>query len=485
MSRFLANTIKLFSATVAGQILGILVTPVLSRLYSPADFGMYQLIFSLAGLLAVFSCLSYTPAIQLPKKDEDAANIVVLCLSLIVITTFFTTIFFFMFSSNIEQLLNVQGLSTYFILLPFAIISTSVSVVLVSWLSRKSEFGTIAKGNFYSSVSGKGISLGFGIISPSPFGLIFGAIMNDATIVLVLLRKTIGDFHLFQQVSYQRMKQMAYRYKQFPQYRVGADVAGHASMTVPPFMLAFYFSPTIVGYFAMALMIMRLPTKLLASAIYQVFYQKASAEKNRTGSIKNIVEMIHTRLISFGMFTCFIVMIIGPELFVFVLGSKWATAGLFAQIIAPWMFVAFISIPLLTIFNLMEKQLADLWFSVLQLITAAFAIFIGGIFADPVIAMVSMSITGVLLGGWVNIYTLKLAGVPILNSIQEIIRFFLISLVFCLPLTIAKYYSIQPIFLIGITILTSVFYYGLIIFKDSELRMGLKSSIKIILQKEG
>ena len=147
---------------------------------------------------------------------------------------------------------------------------------------RKEEFGIIAKGNFFSSVTGKGISLGSGIISPSPFGLIFGTITNDATIVLVLLRKAFGDFYVFQKVSYEKITELAYRYKKFPQYQVGADLTGPASVAVIPLMLAIFFSPVIIGYYAMAYMVIRLPSKLLGSAIFQVFYQKACVEKNRS-----------------------------------------------------------------------------------------------------------------------------------------------------------------------------------------------------------
>lgn len=483
MSKFLSNVIKMGSATLAGQIIGIIVTPFLSRLYSPSDFGMFQLFFSIAGIVGVFSCFSYASTIQLPKKDEDAANIVVLCIFLIFVTSFFAAIFFFIFSGNIEQLLNAPGFSNYIPLLPFALIISGIAGVLISWLSRRDEFGTIAQGNFFSSVTGKGVSLGSGIISASPFGLIIGTITNDATIVVVLLRKAISDFHFFQKVSYKRIKQLALRYKKFPQYQVGADLAGTASVAIVPVALAIFFTPVIIGYYAMAYMVLRLPTKLLGSALYQVFYQKACAEKNITGSIKNIVGIIHARLISAGIFVCLIFMIFGQELFTFALGTQWAIAGVYAQIIAPWMFVAFISIPLLTIFYVLEKQVADLWFSVLQLVTKVIAVIIGGLFADPILCMVLLSLAGVISGIYMNIYTLKIAGVSALDSIQEIIRYFVLSILFCLPLIIAKFLSFSTTIMIGIVIIISVLYYSIIFYKDDQLKQGLIDALKNIFQK--
>jgi O-antigen/teichoic acid export membrane protein len=79
MSKFLAYIIKLGSATVLGQLIGLIVMPILARLYTPADFGIYQLFISILTFIAVNACFSYSSAINLPKKNEDAVNILLFC----------------------------------------------------------------------------------------------------------------------------------------------------------------------------------------------------------------------------------------------------------------------------------------------------------------------------------------------------------------------------------------------------------------------
>lgn len=483
MSMFLSNVIKLFSATLAGQILGIIVTPFLTRLYTPSDFGIFQLFFSIVNLIAIISCFSYHSAIQLPKKDEDAANIVVLCLALVGITTFFITIFFFILSSSIEKVLNAPGLSHYLLLFPIAIIANSMTFILISWLSRREEYGSIAQATIYSSISGKGVSLGSGIISPSPFGLILGTIVNDATIAVMLLRKTVSKLDLFQKVSYQNIKQLAIRYKKFPEYNAVANLAGTGAVQVTPFMLAIFFSPIIVGYYAVVHMIMILPSKLMGNSLSSVFFQKACAEKNLTGSIADVVKAVHTRLISIGMFSSLIIMIIGPELFAFCLGAKWFDAGVYAQILAPWFFVAFISTPLMSIFNVLEMQGANFWFNILLLITRVIVLIIAGLFGDPILGMILLSGTGVFFWSWMNMYSLKIAGVSVRRGIQEIIRYLFFGLFICIPLIIAKYYSVSPTMLIAVAIFVSLVYYMVIIHHDTELKTGIINSIQNILHK--
>ena len=248
MSKFVSNTLKLFSATILGQILGLIVMPFLSRLYTPADFGVYQLFFSMVAVVTVFSCFSYSSAINLPEKHEDAANIVVLCVFLIIVTSIITTVFFLIFAGYIDNALNTPGFSNYFLLLPLAIISNSFAYILSFWLSRREQFGTIAKANILSSITGKTVSVGSGILSPSPFGLIFGTIINDTTIFLVFLRRTAVDFPFLKEVTFRRMGQLALRYKKFPQNDFSAKLVGAAAGQSAPLLLAFFFSPVIVGY---------------------------------------------------------------------------------------------------------------------------------------------------------------------------------------------------------------------------------------------
>jgi lipopolysaccharide exporter len=474
---------KLFSATLAGQILGTILIPFISRLYSPADFGVFQLFFSIVSLIAIISCFSYHRAIMLPEKDEDAAHLVILCLILIIITTIISTVFLAFFSGYIEKTLNAPGLFNFLLLFPLAIICNSAGYVLGLWVSRREDFGTIAWGNIYSSISGKAVSIGTGIISPSPFGLILGTIVNDATIMIVLAKKTFTDIHYFQSASYEKIKQIAYRYKKFPQYNAGANLASTAITQVTPVMLALFFSPAVVGYYAIAYMVIVLPSKLIENSISTVFFQKASVEKNLTGSVKNIVQTVNTRLISVGMFICLIVMILGPELFSFALGARWMTAGVYAQILAPWFFVLFISTPLFPIFAILEKQGASLWFNVSLLVSTIVVIYIGGLLGDPILGMLLLSSTGVIFWSWMNMYLLKIAGVSVCRAIREIIWYLVFGISVCLPLLIAKYYSVSLSLLLIIAVAMTIIYYIVVVYRDTQLKDGLLNILGNILHK--
>lgn len=484
MSKFVSNVFTIFSATLLGQIIGAIASPVLSRLYSPADFGIYQLVFSLVHLIAIVACLSYNGAINLPKKDEDAASVVVLCTYLILATACVSAVILFIFSRSIESVLNAPGISSYLFLVPFAVVATSIAYVLASWLSRRQAFGTLAQANLSSSVTGKAASIGLGLFSPSPFGLIFGPIINDATLIAVSLRKTMADFSLFREVTFTQIRKMAIRYKKFPKFSSLSSLTSVAATQSVALMLAVSFSPVVVGLYAMTHLIISLPLKLMGNSLASVFYQKACVEKNRTGLIDHVVKSVHSRLVSLGIFVFLILMIIGPELFGFILGAQWITAGVYAQILAPWFFVVFISTPIGSIFNVFEKQGASLGFNIVLLFSRIIAILIGGFYGDPIICMVLLSVTGVISWTWMNMYLLRMGGVPLRGAMYDIFRYSALGLIVASPLLIAKFISLSSLLVFSTAIVCTAVYYIIIVYQDPELKEGMIHFLQNIIPKK-
>ena len=68
------NTTKLLSANVLAQVVGLLIYPLLTRLYSQDDFGLLSLFVSMGGVLALVSTAEYQYSIVLPKDEKTAVS---------------------------------------------------------------------------------------------------------------------------------------------------------------------------------------------------------------------------------------------------------------------------------------------------------------------------------------------------------------------------------------------------------------------------
>src|SRR5690606_39781775 len=61
--------------SVVGQAVVILTYPLITRLYDPADFGLFSVFASVVSMVAVASTASLEAAVPLPREDRDAAAV--------------------------------------------------------------------------------------------------------------------------------------------------------------------------------------------------------------------------------------------------------------------------------------------------------------------------------------------------------------------------------------------------------------------------
>lgn len=465
MTNFISNVLKLISGTIIAQIIGIVLIPIITRLYSPSDYGIFQLFLSTSSILAIISCYSYQLSIMLPKEDEDSVNIVSLCIILVILNSFFFGIIIFFFSDWISELLHAPMLSQYLFLMPFVVLFNGIMIVMNYWLSRKEQFGIIAISQLTNSSSCRVLQIVYCIcFSSSPFGLIFGIFVGYFLGSVVMIKGFFSAIPSFKGISIRKIREMAVTYKKFPLFSSWSAVSNSISIQIAPFMLAVYFSPTVVGLFGMAHIAVNMPMNLVGTAIGQVFFQKVSYEKNTTGIVKYVVKEIHQRLITIGLFPILVLMIIGEDLFSFVLGVQWSTAGEYARILAPWILLVFIASPLTHIFSIMELQKKGLIFNLIILLSRLIVLIIGGIYGDPIITLFLFSITGVFFWGWMNLYILKISGISYHESLSYFTIELLIGFFVALPILISVFYSDSKIitFIIAV-IMTFIYYYIAII----------------------
>ena len=74
-SKFSKNSLLLIGGTAISQLIPIGISPLLTRIYTPKEFGVLALFVSIAKIISVFSTGRYEPAIVLPKKDKEALNL--------------------------------------------------------------------------------------------------------------------------------------------------------------------------------------------------------------------------------------------------------------------------------------------------------------------------------------------------------------------------------------------------------------------------
>ncbi|MEA2018801.1 MAG: oligosaccharide flippase family protein [Campylobacterota bacterium] len=357
-SEFNRNVFTLITGTTIAQAVPIAISPILTRIYTPEDFGVFALYMAIAAIISVIATGRYEMAIMLPKKDEDVRSIVKLILILLSSVVIFVFLIVFIFNQEITELFENKEISNWLYFLPLSIFLVGVYQVVNYLLIREKSFKRLAKNKVIVSTSNASIQLAIGLSSASSFGLLFGNLMGYIVSIFFIIRSKIINkyFHLRELP----IKKVANEYKNFPKYDLPSVLINLLANQLPFFALGKYFSLGILGYYSLMYKVLMMPINLLSNTVLDVFKQKATEDYNKYGNCKSIYISTLKKLFLLGIIPFTILGIFAPDLFAFVFGNNWRVAGEFAQIMTPMLFMKFVVGPLSYTFYISNNQFYNL-----------------------------------------------------------------------------------------------------------------------------
>jgi O-antigen/teichoic acid export membrane protein len=395
----------LVSGTVIGQIVVVAASPLLTRIYSPEEFGVLAVYISMLSIIGVISSLRYELAIPLSRQANGAANLLALALICAIITSFLLSCFIYIFYEQIPRWLNTPVIASYLWLLPIGFFLTGLYQAFNYWAIRCKYFSILARTSIQQGVGSVVVQLTLGVANFDSKGLILGQIIGQCSGLLALAGGAyINDKKQLQHISWQRIGLMAKRYKRFPIFTTWQALANTCSTMLPLTLFATFLSPTIAGYYILAQRTLSMPLSMVGRSVGQVFHSRA-AEANHNNTLKILALKSYRRLLRFSVGPLIFIGVLTPDIFAIVFGEKWRQAGLYAQWMIPWMIMQFIVSPLSIIVSITGHQLVDLISQLLFLIVRISAVILGLYSANKENAVEFYAISGFIayLGYWILI----------------------------------------------------------------------------------
>lgn len=475
---FAGDVLTLVSGTTFAQILTILATPILTRLYGPEDFGLFALFLSITGIIGTIICLRYELSIMLPKSDEEAANLLGLSFVIALTLSIITIPFIWFGRYPIQNILKAPQLGTYLWLVPFFVFVSGVFLALEYWNSRTKHYKRLSVARVVRSVTSTGTQISAGFGGYATGGGLISASLGGQFVSTLILGGQIwkNDKSLFlRSISLKKMTEAMKRYRKFPLVDSWSALLNIISWQMPIFLLATFFSPVVVGFYSLGFRLLQLPMSFIGSSISQVFFQRASEAKSE-GTLSSLVENVFRLLVIIGMFPILTMTVVGSDIFSVIFGEIWTEAGVFTQILSIWAFVWFISSPLSTLWIILEKQEFGLKITFINLITRIASLWIGGVLGNARISLLLFSLSGVLVYGYLCLKMMMTAGVN-LSKIRNIIGS---NFALCTPcvliLTCLKLFRVSEYFLVASSFIFIVGYYIYILKTNSQLNILLNQA---------
>jgi O-antigen/teichoic acid export membrane protein len=349
---------------------------ILSRLYSPEAFGTLAVFVSLVSTLTTVGSWRYELAIPLPEQKTVAANLLALCLAIVVVMGAAVSMAVFLFAEPVLKWLNSAELAPYVWLVPVAFVGGSAYQTLGAWTLRHEAFEEIARTRVGQSCGTVGTQLALGVAGLGPVGLLAGDTLGRIAGVGALARFTRRSLELHS-VTPAGMFAAFRRYVKFPLLSSPASLLTSLSTHVPVLLIVQFFGPAVGGLFLLTTRVLGIPSALLGQAVGQVFLARAARVQTDESQLCRLTQRTAMGMFAVGVVLLGVVALGGPGLFSAAFGERWAEAGLYARILAPWYLLWLVCNPLSYLLSVREWQSTTLIVSALECAVKIGAILVG------------------------------------------------------------------------------------------------------------
>lgn len=352
---FWLHVVKVMTGVGLAQAVNVGVYPILTRIYSPEDFGILALITSLAIPLSVAAGFGYEPAIVLPKSRSEARSLLTVCQAFILVSVIALLIVIVPLRKPLSEWLKAPELVTLALWFPLATAVLSLNRVYDYWLARERRFPLMAVSKVTGASAGALTKVGLGLATHgAAVALLIGFMACELCKAMWVLIRT-GREVLPRRVSWEPARDLLRTYSNLPKFHL-PHLLLHSLVSYMPFVVfSASFGANMVGLFSLGMRMVLVPIELTTQSVAQVFYQRSVSEVRGGGDLARLVSRTTGHLILIGMAPFLLLTLSGEWLFHWIFGSQWSEAGMCAQILAPAVFFQFVSAPMV-LFNTLGKQ---------------------------------------------------------------------------------------------------------------------------------
>lgn len=408
-SDYLKNVGTLMLGVGGGQVISILAMFAYTRIYPEEYIGLWGIFFSISLLLRLITNGGYEAAIVLPKTDQEAVQVLNLCLSINVLVGFFTLLLALL-SSIWMPIVYPEvdtGLDDILLLLPISVFVEGIIMPLGFWLNRLQKYKSISTSRFAQSLVTVIFSLILGLMGYHLWGLIIGLVAGQIVHFVIAFWSSELPKHWY--FNQKQVLQSAKNYKQFIQYGVSGNWFNTLASEAPFLILPRYFGEATVGFFNIARRVLYAPINLIGGSVSTVYYEKATKAHHLGGTaLKDLSRSTLKYMILISVVPGLIAFFFGEHIFAFAFGESYRISGLYASWLMPWIFIKFISHPLTYLIDIKLKLKAQLLYNIILFIGQAGILIAMGLCCLALDAVIGFGIIGLVLSAIYLYYLGKL-----------------------------------------------------------------------------
>lgn len=343
------NTLKLVGGSTFNYLIPILMTPVLTRLYTPSDYSLWGVFSSIVSILGVIVCGGFEVALVKVQNEIEKDALIKICI-------FFTFIISFGGLTIFSVLYSLEFVDSYLLLIPLYLLLYGCRQILLNLANNKAEYIAIVNGTIISGLAQALSRFFLGVYRIINSGLILGVIIGCLLSVLYLTKVFFSD--IVRGIKLTSRKKLFYilkKYKDFPIYDLPSSLLLYCTNSFPILILSFAENPEIVGFYTLIQQLLLVPMALIGGNLGMVYYKDISSNRDSDYIIgKTEIVLIIGFILGVSMMLFFL--LDGSTLLSIILGEKWSNIGKYALFMSYWAFTTIIFAPLRAVYRIYNKQ---------------------------------------------------------------------------------------------------------------------------------
>ncbi|NQT19711.1 MAG: oligosaccharide flippase family protein [Planctomycetes bacterium] len=458
--------------------IGFGTAPIVARLFSPEDYGVVGLISSIVQWLSAFSCFGYMAAIPLSASRAETRALLRLCLLITGALMLPVVLVPVLGGDLLIEILDEPRLKQFFWFIPVMFLLAVLRQLGSYTLSRERKFGWSALSELGNVCAARPIQIVLGgLLGGSALFLLLSTVVGGivavaiaaAIVVPMLVRK--GDKESQPQL---RLREVAKHHKQFPSVQMWTNVLNTTRGSVSVLLMGTLFATEVIGHYSLGCKLVSLPLTILGVSLGQVFYPEAADEWRRNGSIATTLHNT-VRILSITCIFPLVAMgVMGPLMFELFLGANWREAGVYAQIMTPWLLVMLVASPTSTVFLIRRRAHITFIYVAVLLVAQLGAVAVGGLLGGPRLALMGFSGTGTIILLHKLGLTLKLGKVRRRTAAVLMLKEMFRALFFLAPAALAYWVANQQFVAIGLACAATAVHSLLLYKREPAVRRKLE-----------
>lgn len=346
---------RILLGSLIGQGSILAVSPLLTRLYSPSDFGVFAVVTAICAVLGGVATLSWDRAIVVPRSDQTARSIVAVGLLTVLGISAILTLVSLLLRDGISALFDAPSLSLYWWIVPLTVLFIGLYALVSGWTVRREHYNALGVRNGVMGVSQAASSVALGVAGAAPFGLLISLFVGRTAALSSMFRE-IASIKAHR-VSWRRLQVTTLRYRRFPLVSTWSRLLNSLGLQLPIILIIALYGDLVGGLFALTLRVLAAPVSIVVDATSQYFegtFGRRNRERN--GGLAESVRAFSSRMAIVALVPTILVSFAGSWLFGVVFGAGWTDAGLYAQITVWTYFAQFVVTPVSRALLILEKQ---------------------------------------------------------------------------------------------------------------------------------